>query len=163
MKNSNLKFRFWFTLFAVSVFAIVVFSSCEDEEELVIPGIILTDTPPEELFAENNYALTYRCWIDANSLFKVKDKGDGCLNFTDQYGRNYSEYCGTWKIFPCRKYWGLKNGIIYLSVSVDWYTVNPEIFYKIKDLVEKRGTIIGYMQQTSNTPWGLIPGIEGIE
>ena len=154
--------------YAVSFFLMAIYclsvTSCSSSNEPVIkPGIMKTDTPPEALFSNNNYASTYKCWIDAEALSQVKDKGEGCLFWTDENGVQNSRFCGTWKIFPCKKYWGILNGVIYLSNSIEWYIVSPDVFYGIRDAIEKKGTLVAYMSLNMNTPWGWAPGIDGIE
>jgi hypothetical protein len=158
---NNSKFRFYAIIIALLFFSVVVFSSCEDQT--IEPGIIYTDTPPENLFSGNsNYAVTNKVWVDYSSIALVKEKGYGCNYWIDENtGEQISSDCGKWKIIQCPKYWGMLNGIHYISNSMDWYVVTQQTFTEIEDLIKKRGVMISYMYLGGRTPWGNLPLING--
>lgn len=149
-----------FPLFFVVVISLFSLSSCEADDEMQ-PGIIYTDFPPESLFTDNNYAISYRCWVDVDGLSKIKERGEACNWHTNQDGEQFSSDCGMWRSLPARKYWGIINGIIYLSQSQEWYTVSPNTYLEIFEIVQKRGTVIAYTCIGCNTPFGDTPTITG--
>jgi hypothetical protein len=147
------KFYFLACLIAISIFSIVVFSSCESEE--IKPSIVFTDTPPENLFnSELSYATSEKVWVTLEVITSSKVKGSGCLYWNDDAGNSASYNCGTWRIVQSKKYWGMLNGIHYVSNSMDWYTVNEDSYYRIRDAVEKRGIVICNIWKNGRTPWG---------
>jgi len=141
----------------------IFMTSCEKDE--LNPGIKYTDYPPEELFQNNgNYAEAWRCWIEESDIEKIKESGYGCNSYFNEETQIIQYHdCGTWKRIPARKYWGIMNGIVYLSQSVDWYILSPENASQLRDLVEKKGTVLGSICKSCNSPFGNLPSITGFE
>jgi hypothetical protein len=154
----------FFLLTAVLFSLSIIFFSCSKEEE-IIPGIKYTDYPPEELFQNNgNYAEAWRSWIDESDIQKIKESGYGCNSYWNEETQTIQyKDCGTWKRIPARKYWGIMNGIVYLSQSVNWYILSPENASQLRDLIEKKGTVLGSICTGCNTPFGNLPSIVGFE
>jgi len=148
-----------FLLFVI--FSLAILSSCKDDE--VKPGIIYTDNPPKDLFfQEYNYANSYRGWINQTDILQIRKRGNGCTYYSDENGKQYSNECGEWELIQVRKYWGIINGVVYLSQSKEWYTLSSEVFVQIKEQVEKRGTLIVYLGN-GDTPWDVSQRIIGFD
>ena len=140
----------------------ILLDSCQKYESLE-PGIVYTDYPPESLF-QNGYAESYRLWIEKSDYSNTKDRGQGCLTYYDNNtGNTITSQCGVWKLLPAKKFWGIKDGIMYISKSQDWYLLSPELYYNSRDLIEKRGTLVGYMCINCDTPWGQLKTLNGFE
>jgi hypothetical protein len=142
----------------LSIFLVIIISvlttGCQDEE--IQPGIIYTNDPPEELFPNRIYADADRGWIENDDLARVKVQDDNTCNFyRNDYDGSVEYYdCGTWRLIPVRQYWGILDGIIYLSQSYDWYLIGPERFIQIHDQIEKKGTLVVYLCNHCQTPYG---------
>lgn len=146
------------------LFSIFLAPSCDIFDNDLEPGIKYTDNPPEVLFNGNLYATTYRCWIDMESINTAKDQEEGCTRYWDYKDETYHYYnCGMWRMISVKKYWGVIDGIIYLSKSDEWYLISPNQFTEIKSLIENRKTIIGFLCDNCNSPYGEKTLISGWE
>lgn len=139
------------------------FSSCEKDEELK-PGIVYTNNPPEEIFGDNVYANTNKCWLETTDLTaSAKNLGWNENQYYDEYNQRFVSYdSGDWYLVPARKFWGIMNGIIYLSESQDWYVINPQNYLEGWNNVKIKKTIIGYICTGCQNPFGqtMITGFE---
>ena len=120
------KLVFFFSIiFALSF----LFASCqEDELPNILPGIIYTDNPPEELFGDDVYASTNKCWLDKSSFLLAKSLGWNSNSFYDEEDGWIYYDSGEWYAVPASDYFGIKDGIIYLSKSVKWHIISPKNF-----------------------------------
>jgi hypothetical protein len=139
----------------VVMMSLTLFSSCQKEDE-IIPGIIYTNDPPEEIFGNSIYATTNKCWIEKNDFtISAKNLGWNTNQFWDQERQYYVSYdSGEWYLVPARKYWGIMNGIIYLSESKDWYVMSPQNYLDGWNNVQKKNTIVGYSCTGCQNPFG---------
>ncbi|HSE56545.1 MAG TPA: hypothetical protein VLB02_00435 [Candidatus Paceibacterota bacterium] len=144
-------------LILLAMVFIASLTSCHKEISEPTPpiqsGIVKTDNPPASLFSSTPYGNTRYCWIDSGSINQSRAQGQGDLCSWDNYSGTWYD-CGLWQLMPVRKYWGIINGVIYLSESKDWYAISPNIFLKAYKIVQSRKTGIGELYAGYQNPIG---------
>lgn len=142
-------------VFLFAVLFIVVFTSCEKKEELK-PGIVYTNNPPEKIFGNNVYASVNKCWLEESDFtISAKNLGWKSNQYWDEQGQKFVYYdSGEWHLVLARKFWGIMGGIIYLSESKDWYVMSPQNYLNGWNMVQEKGTIIGYSCTGCQNPFG---------
>lgn len=153
--------------FAMIIALSFFFSSCqEDELPTLVPGIVYTNDPPEELFSDAQlYANSYECWLETADFIKAKSLGFNNNSYYSDENQSWSYYdSGEWYQISGRKFWGIIDGIIYLSESKDWYIIRPEDFVYGKRLIQDRKTMIAYICNGCENPFStnmfMINGFE---
>lgn len=150
-------------VFLFTVLFIAVLTSCEKEDGPE-PGIVYTNNPPEEIFGNNVYANTNKCWLEESDFtISVKDLGWNSSQYYDEQNQKFVYYdSGEWHLVSARKFWGIMNGIIYLSESKDWYVMSPQNYLDGWNVIQKKGTLMGYICNNCQNPFGRI-AITGFE
>lgn len=130
--------------------------SCqEDELPSIVPGIIYTNDPPEELFSDDPlYANTRQCWLEFSDFENAKSLGYNSNSYYSEEDESWEYYnSGEWYQISARKFWGICDGLIYLSESKDWYIINPNNFIDGKNLIKDRKTLIGHICNGCRNPF----------
>lgn len=126
-----------------------LFTSCNKEEEIE-PGIIITDNPPVAIFAQaEGYGQTNFYWLTKETFQNEKNLGKQEVWYENNDYPSFNE----WHLLPIRKYWGILNGVIYISSSIDWVYVQSYFYNQLVNKIDDKGTIIVYCDN-DETPDG---------
>jgi hypothetical protein len=134
-------------------------TSCK-KETIIVETIVYTDDPPRDMFPANQYAQSYKVYIDNTSIENPETKGWSC--FWDQ-NTGQQRDCSDWYVISAKKFWGFYKGKIYVSASKDWYCIQDRALLQAQTTVRKKDMALGYTCEGCQHPFGNYTWISGIE
>lgn len=114
-------------------------TSCT-KEIIADEAIIYTDEPPKELWGLNEiYKETDKGFLSITETETAENKGYGCNVWFDQNTGEATYYqCGKWYLIPFKKYWGIKDGKLYVSKSTEMAAIFGETLLDVQDNIKRK-------------------------